>query len=156
MPLPKVPNGLKLTLILPADMVLRVKTEAVQERVQPSTIVQRALAAYWGETIGTPTPITPPIFIPRAPTGIRLTTRQKQAIRGKNLFDLLQHAILKRLFTEGQFLGAAGVSASAFLRYWKPGGKVPVNKLKQVHAFLDNFVVLEDALKEALRVPDFL
>lgn len=154
MPIPKVPQGLKLTLMLPEDMVLRVKTEAVQQRTQPSRIVQKALIAHWGETI-----VAAPLSAPclnDAEYGIRLTTRQKQAIRGRNLFALLKDAITMNLFAEGEFLNALGISASTYVRYWKPGGKVPANKLRQVHAFLDNYTKIEDALKRALRVPDFI
>ena len=156
MPIPKVPNGLKLSLILPADMVLRVKTEAVQERTQPSTIVQRALTAYWGETVMPTTAFTPVLPGSDPSLGIRLTTRQKQAIRGRNLYNLLQDAIAMKLFAEAQFLKAMGVSSSAFTRFWKPGAKVPVNQLKRIHTFLSNYNSIEDALEEALRVPDII
>jgi hypothetical protein len=156
MPLPKVPNGLKLTLMLPGDVVLRVKTEAVQERTQPSTVVQRALAAYWGMTaIETPT-WAPVALRSGAPLGLRLTTRQKQALRGRSLYALLQESLAMKLFAEDQLLKALGITRSAFIRYWQPDGKVPVNKLKQVHAFLDNYTMIEGALKDALRVPDFI
>lgn len=156
MPLPKVPNGLKLTVILPADDVIWVKTEAVQKRTQPNTIIQRGLAALRG--ISPPPEMYTLPFRPETgvPMGIRLTTRQKQAIRGRNLYALLQDAIAMKLFTLEQFLKALGVSPSAFIRYWKPGGKVPVNMLRQTHAFLENHVAIEGALKEAVRVPDYI
>lgn len=154
MPIPKIPNGLKLTLILPEDMVLRVKTEAVQKRTQPSVIVQRALSGYWGDT---PMPIQAPASgIPMSgeSLGMRLTTRQQQAIRGRNLYTLLQDVIAKGLVDEANFLNALKVSPSAYLRYWKSGAKVPVNQLRRVHGFLDNYPALDDRLAAAIAVPE--
>jgi hypothetical protein len=156
MPIPKVPNGLKLTLILPADMVLRVKTEAVQGRTQPSTIVQRALAAYWGETTMASTTFARVIPGSGASLGIRLTTRQKLAIRGRNLYALIQNLIAMKVFTEDQFLKALGISPSKFTRYWKPPAKVPADQLQRVFSFLEAHAMDDGEIKDAVRVPDFI
>ena len=43
MPLPKVPNGQKISLILPAELVRRIKLEALDSGCLPTAVVQKAL-----------------------------------------------------------------------------------------------------------------
>lgn len=43
MPLPKVPNGQKISLILPAELVRRIKLEALDSGCLPMAVVQKAL-----------------------------------------------------------------------------------------------------------------
>lgn len=152
MPIPKVPNGTKLTLMLPEDVVLRIKTEALQKRVQPSDIVQGALGILWGEN-----PSLPSEPAPRRGTAtleIHLTSRQMQKLRGRSLFKLIQSAIAVHLFTEDQLLRDVGVSPSAYLKHWKPGKKVPVAHLDKVVRFLATFKAIRTKLQEALNVPE--
>jgi len=49
MPLPKVPNGQKISLMLPAEVVRRIKLEALDTGSLPAVIVQKALEAYCRE-----------------------------------------------------------------------------------------------------------
>jgi len=54
-PLPKVPNGQKISLILPAELVRRIKLEALDSGCLPTAVVQKALEGYWGiEGTGSP------------------------------------------------------------------------------------------------------
>ena len=48
MPLPRIRDGRKLSLMIPADALARLKVEALKRRTIPALIILEALDNYWG------------------------------------------------------------------------------------------------------------
>jgi hypothetical protein len=152
MPLPKVPNGQKISLMLPAELVRRIKLEALDTGSLPAGIVQKALEAYWGTQGGDP-PEPPARQAEGPPTG---STGGPLPLRQMKQVTVMDAMFAQGRFTEQEFLAALGKTPGALRAAWiqhKSGTMTEVLKLEKFisskcesrQAYLD--------LLEATRVP---
>jgi hypothetical protein len=112
MPLPKIRDGQKLSLMLPADVVERLKFEAVGEGTIPALIVLEALDQFWGGESEAANPTTD------------LTPKQRRSHMG--LLRHLEDLVIKGMITVEEITTAAGVGAEDFHGSWRTAGYVPV------------------------------
>jgi len=122
MPLPKIRNGQKLSLMLPAEVVERLKSQAAEEGKIPALVILEALDYYWGGNSEAANPTTDP------------TPRER-----KTLVKLLRHLedlIIGGTLTVAEIAKAAGVSAEDVQGAWRTTGFVPVASAAPVIKFL--------------------
>lgn len=113
MPLPQIRDGQKLSLMLPADVVRRLKIEAMEAGTIPALIVLEALDRYWEGNSGASDP----------------TTAAKDPKQRRTLTRLLQHLealVADRKLTVAEIAKAAGVDSSEIAGSWRSAGYVPV------------------------------
>jgi hypothetical protein len=122
MPLPKIRDGQKLSLMLPADVIERVRSEAADEGMIPAMIILAALDEYWGGNSEAANPTTDP------------TPRQRKAL--SNLLHHLEDLIINGTLTVAEIAEAAGVPKGDFQGAWRTAGFVPVASGKPVVKFL--------------------
>ena len=126
MPLPRIREGRKLSLMLPADVVARIKTEALKRGTIPALVILEALDAYWGGISEASYPT-----IPHTNAKSKLPKQEERRALGR----MYRH--LERLMTEGS-LTIAEVAAASGLREadirdgWAPSGIVPKAYLEAV------------------------
>lgn len=112
MPLPQIRDGQKISLMLPADVVRRLKIEAMEAGTIPALIVLEALDQYWDGSNGASDP----------------TTAAKDPKQRRTLTHLLQH--LEALVTDGKLTVAeiaktTGVKPEEITGAWRTAGYVP-------------------------------
>jgi hypothetical protein len=155
MPLPKVSNGQKISLMLPADVVRRIKLEALETGSLPNVIVQKALEGYWriegGDSAGLPPPTGAPSNDAVAnPFTLPIPLRQMKQL------TIMDAMLAEGQFTEQEFTAAMGKTPSALRAAWiknKSGAMTEVVKLEK---FISSRCISRNdylALIEATRVP---
>jgi len=113
MPLPQIRDGQKISLMLPADVVRRLKIEAMEAGTIPALIVLEALDQYWEGNNGASDP----------------TTTAKDPKQRRTLTRLLQHLeelVTDRKLTVAEIAKAAGVKADEISGSWRTAGYVPI------------------------------
>ncbi len=112
MPLPKIRDGQKLSLMLPADVVRRLKIEAMEGSTIPALIVLEALDLYWegNSEASDPTPTA------KNPKQRRTLTR---------LLQHLEALVIDGKLTVGEIARASGVGANQVSGSWRSAGYVP-------------------------------
>ena len=112
MPLPKIRNGQKLSVMFPAEAIHRLKIEAMERNVLPSMILLEALDAYWDGDSEASNPTTSP------------TTAQRKA--SARLLRHLETLIIEGKLAVAEIASAAGVSEEEFQDSWRKAGYVPM------------------------------
>jgi hypothetical protein len=114
MPLPQIRDGHKLSLVLPADVIRRLKVEAMEGGTIPALIVLEALDQYWDGNNGASDP----------------TTAAKDPRQRSTLTHLLEHLealVADGKLTLGEIAKAAGVATEQITTSWRNSGYVPAS-----------------------------
>jgi len=122
MPLPKIRDGQKFSIMLPADVIERVRSEATDDGKIPAMIILEALDEHWGGNSEAANPSTDP------------TPRQRKTL--VNLLRHLEDLIIGGKVTVSEIAKAAGVSAGDVQGAWRTVGFVPVASAAPVLKFL--------------------
>ncbi len=133
MPLPKVPNGQKISLMLPAEVVRRIKLEALDTGSLPAVIVQKALEAYWRIEGGASAVVEPRIDAQSidsavSPPSLPIPLRQMKQL------TIMDAMLAEGRFTEQEFTAAMGKTPSALRAAWiknKSGAMTEVVKIEK-------------------------
>ena len=155
MPLPKVSNGQKISLMLPADAVRRIKLEALETGSLPTVIVQKALECYWRIEGGDSAQLPPRADVPANDSPIGSFTLPIPLRQMKQL-TIMDAMLAEGRFTEEAFATAMGKTPSALRAAWiknKSGAMTEVVKLEK---FISSRCISRNdylALIEATRVP---
>lgn len=155
MPLPKVPNGQKISLILPAELVRRIKLEALDSGCLPMAVVQKALEGYWGiEGTGSPSvqprPDTQALDTTLSPTGLPIPLRQMKQL---TLMDAL---LSQGWFTEQEFTLALGKSPEGLRASWIKNKSGAMTEVVRLEKFISSKCASRNdylSLLEATQVP---
>lgn len=155
MPLPKVRDGQTLTLVLPADVVRRIKLEALDTGAQPTVIVQKALESYWrvgsaDSASGLPSAITHSDEVMVTPSIQPIPIRQmKQLV-------IMDAMLAEGRFTEQEFITAIGKTPSALRAEWIKNKFGAPSEVVKVEKFISSKCISRKgylALIEATRIP---
>lgn len=134
MPLPRVTDGKKLSLLLPVEVVRRVKHEAIDRGVIPAEVVRLALAAWWGES--------PATTQKQGTTRQRSTPRQREVVssvdmdRRRSLFTFVDTLVTAGRFTQVDIMGHIGTSPANYRSGWRAAGAIPEKHVEAVITFL--------------------
>ncbi len=113
MPLPQIRDGQKLSLVLPADVVRRLKIEAMEEGTIPALIVLEALDNYWGGN----SEASDPTVIAKDP---------KRRTSYARLLDYLDALVVLGKLKPIEIARAVGANDPDVLASWRITGYVPV------------------------------
>jgi hypothetical protein len=119
MPLPQIRDGQKISLMLPADVVRRLKIEAMEDHTIPALILLEALDGYWGGNTGA----SDPTVVPKDPAKRQVYTR---------LLHHLEALVSEKKITFNEIAKAAGTSVEEIGVSWRTAGYVPVSCVKGV------------------------
>jgi hypothetical protein len=155
MPLPKVLNGQKISLMLPAEVVRRIKFEALDSGCLPTAVVQKALEGYWRIEGGASASNQPHSGAPSNdptvnPLSLPIPLRQMKQL------TIMDAMLGEGRFTEQEFTSALGKTPSVLRAAWiknKSGAMTEVVKLEK---FISSKCISRNdylALIEATRVP---
>jgi hypothetical protein len=155
MPLPKVLNGQKISLMLPAEVVRRIKLEALDTGCLPTAVVQKALEGYWRIGTGNSAPIQPQAGEQSndptvSPLNLPIPLRQMKQL------TIMDAMLAEGRFTEQEFTSAVGKTPSVLRAAWiknKSGAMTEVVKLEK---FISSKCISRNdylALIEATRIP---
>ena len=155
MPLPKVPGGQKLSLVLPSDMVRRIKLEALDSGVLPNGIVQKALAGYWRDdsadsATGQSLADAPSADTPLSSRGLPIPLRQMKQLA------VMDAMLAEGRFTEQEFTTALGKTPSALRAEWIKNKTGPLVEVVKIEKFIASKCISREgylALIEVMRVP---
>lgn len=155
MPLPKVPDGQKLSLVLPADMVRRIKLEALDTGALPNGIVQQALAGYWRDegadsATGQPPTGAPAVDTTLTPRGLPIPLRQMKQLA------VMDAMLAEGRFTEQEFTTALGKTPGVLRAEWIKNKTGPLVEVVKIEKFIASKCVSREgylALIEVIRVP---
>ena len=155
MPLPKVPNGQKISLILPAEVVRRIKLEALDTGSLPTAIVQKALEAFWRAEDGDPPSVQPRIDAPPidptiGPPSLPIPLRQMKQL------TIMDTMLAEGRFTEEEFTAAIGKAPGALRAAWIKNKSGAMTEVVKIEKFISSKCASRHdylALIEATRVP---
>lgn len=122
MPLPKIRDGQKISLMLPAKVITLLKEQAADEGKIPALIILEALDQYWDGNSPAANPTDDP------------TPRQRKAYT--KLLRHLEDLIIGGKVTVAEIAGAAGVDPVEVQGAWRTSGFVPVVSVAPVLSFL--------------------
>jgi len=118
MPRPKVPNGQKLSLMIPVEVVRRLKIEAMDAGTIPSEIVQKALEIYWRAFDGGGAGLARPLEDLRSfesTTPPPTLTIPRQHLQQLAVMDAM---LAEGQFSENEFVTAIGSTPKALRAEW--------------------------------------
>jgi hypothetical protein len=155
MPLPKVLNGQKISLMLSAEIVRRIKLEALDTGSLPAVIVQKALESYWRTKDGDPETGRPPTEgQPRESTpgllALPIPLRQMKQLA------VMDAMLAEGRFTEQEFVAAMGRTPSALRAAWIKNKTGAMTEVVKIEKFISSRCASRNdylALIEAARVP---
>jgi hypothetical protein len=155
MPLPKVLNGQKISLMLPAEVVRRIKLEALDAGCLPTLIVQKALEGYWRIEGGDSASV-----LPRndalsndstvSPPALPIPLRQMKQL------TIMEAMLAEGRFTEQEFTTAMGKTPSALRAAWIKNKSGAMTEVVKIEKFISSKCSSRNdylALLEATRVP---
>ena len=155
MPLPKVLNGQKISLMLPAEVVRRIKLEALDTGCLPTVVVQKALEGYWRIDSENSTSVQPRVGAQSndpsvSPLSLPIPLRQMKQL------TIMDAMLAEGRFTEQEFTSAVGKAPGALRAAWiknKSGAMTEVVKLEK---FISSKCISRNdylALIETTRIP---
>jgi hypothetical protein len=155
MPLPKVLNGQKISLMLPAEVVRRIKLEALDAGCLPTVVVQKALEGYWRIEGGNPTTTQPQADAqsndPTAsPLSLPIPLRQMKQL------TIMDAMLAEGRFTEQEFTSALGKTPSVLRAAWIKNKSGAMTEIVKLEKFISSKCISRNdylALIEATRIP---
>jgi hypothetical protein len=141
--------------MLSADVVRRIKLEALETGSLPNVIVQKALECYWRIEGGDSAGLPPPKEAPPNDAAVNSFTLPIPLRQMKQL-TIMDAMLAEGRFTEQEFAGVMGKTPSALRAAWiknKSGAMTEVVKLEK---FISSMCISRNdylALIEATRVP---
>lgn len=126
MPLPRIRDGKKLSLMLPAEAVDRIKAEAQQKGTVPAVLLLKVLEQYWGGENEASCPTIPhTTHNPKPPT----TQERKRLVR---MLTYLEGLIDQEALTANEIAKAVGVRTRGLRQSWTNLGYLPKAQLEPI------------------------
>jgi len=155
MPLPKVLNGQKISLMLPAEVVRRIKLEALDTGCLPTVVVQKALEGYWRTEAGNSASVqsqagAQPNDPAVSPLSLPIPLRQMKQL------TIMDAMLAEGRFTEQEFTSAVGKTPSVLRAAWIKNKSGAMTEIVKLEKFISSKCISRNdylALIEATRVP---
>lgn len=129
----------KLSIMLPADDLMRLKIESLERHTLESSIVLEALRLYWGQEVPPAAP-RKPAATPRTPAEPRATKpRGKREGGDRELFAQIDAAIKEGKIGQAELMRevAPDINPANYRSSWASTGHVPERYIPAVRAVLE-------------------